>query len=68
VERFRDAVLEFTGRVAPGSGSDPAFAALSRRERETLTLLADELSNAEIAERLGISEKDGAEPPAAPVR
>jgi pimeloyl-ACP methyl ester carboxylesterase/DNA-binding CsgD family transcriptional regulator len=55
--RFQDAVLEFTGRTAPGAGSDPAFAALSRRERETLALLSDGLSNAEIAERLGISEK-----------
>jgi pimeloyl-ACP methyl ester carboxylesterase/DNA-binding CsgD family transcriptional regulator len=54
--RFQDVVLEFTGqRVSPGP--DPAFEALSRRERETLALLADGLSNAEIAERLGISEK-----------
>ncbi|MGH9220396.1 MAG: response regulator transcription factor, partial [Vicinamibacterales bacterium] len=30
---------------------------LSRRERETLLLLADGLSNSEIAKRLGISEK-----------
>lgn len=36
---------------------DPAFDALSPRERETLALLANGLSNAEIAERLGISEK-----------
>jgi DNA-binding CsgD family transcriptional regulator len=55
--RFQEAVLEFTGRTAPGAGSDPAFAALSRRERETLALLSDGLSNVEIAERLGISEK-----------
>jgi pimeloyl-ACP methyl ester carboxylesterase/DNA-binding CsgD family transcriptional regulator len=53
--RFQEAVLEFTGQ-APG-GPDPAFEALSPRERETLTLLAEGLSNAEIAERLGISEK-----------
>ena len=53
--RFKDTVLEFTGH-APSS-RDEAFSSLSRRERETLSLLADGLSNSEIAERLGISEK-----------
>ena len=54
--RFQDEVLAFTGkRVA--ADSHPSFDALSRRERETLALLSDGLSNAEIAERLGISEK-----------
>jgi pimeloyl-ACP methyl ester carboxylesterase/DNA-binding CsgD family transcriptional regulator len=54
--RFCDAVLNFTGRAAAGA-EDPAFSELSQREREVLALLADGLSNAEIAERLSISEK-----------
>ena len=54
-ERFKDAVLDFTGRSEVPTGD--AFRELSPRERETLTLLADGLSNSEIAERLGISEK-----------
>lgn len=53
--RFQEAVLEFTGR--PAATEDAAFVELSPRERETLTLLAGGLSNSEIAERLGISEK-----------
>lgn len=53
--RFQETMLDFTGR--PGGGEDKAFAELSPRERETLTLLAGGLSNSEIAERLGISEK-----------
>jgi pimeloyl-ACP methyl ester carboxylesterase/DNA-binding CsgD family transcriptional regulator len=53
--RFQEAVLDFTGQ--PARASAAVFEALSRRERETLGLLAEGLSNAEIAERLGISEK-----------
>ncbi|MGE5837695.1 MAG: alpha/beta fold hydrolase, partial [Acidobacteriota bacterium] len=54
--RFCDAVLEFTqGRHA--ASEDPAFVDLSARERQILTLIAQGLGNAEIAERLGISEK-----------
>src|SRR5581483_729399 len=48
---FCDAVIEFTGRPAA------AFETLSKREHEVLTLLANGLSNAEIATRLGISDK-----------
>jgi pimeloyl-ACP methyl ester carboxylesterase/DNA-binding CsgD family transcriptional regulator len=55
--RFGDAFLDFTGQRGATTGSTAPFEALSRRERETLALLADGLSNAEIAERLGISEK-----------
>jgi DNA-binding CsgD family transcriptional regulator len=55
--RFQDAVLEFTGRKSASGADAAAFQHLSRRERETLTLLIDGLSNADIAERIGISEK-----------
>lgn len=54
--RFTEAVLDFTGQ-SPAAQADQAFGDLSKRERETLSLLAEGLSNSEIAERLGISEK-----------
>lgn len=54
--RFVEAVLEFLAVAAPGS-EDPAFGALSPREREVLTLMTEGLGNAEIGGRLGISEK-----------
>jgi DNA-binding NarL/FixJ family response regulator len=55
-DRFREAVLDFVGLSVP-AGEDPAFASLSAREREILHLVTDGLANAEIAERLALSEK-----------
>ncbi|HEX6851898.1 MAG TPA: alpha/beta fold hydrolase [Candidatus Polarisedimenticolaceae bacterium] len=54
--RFCDAVLDFTGVAAAYDPASP-FATLSPREREVLALVTDGLANAEIGERLGISEK-----------
>lgn len=56
-ERFCEEVIVFTGVSGSASAEDKAFAALSPREREILTLIADGLGNAKIAERLSISEK-----------
>ena len=58
--RFCDVVLDFTGVAAPAktaAAGDAPFAALSPREREVLGLISEGLANAEIAERLGISDK-----------
>lgn len=58
--RFRDEVLTFLAPAPAGDTSGAggaAFAALSPRERQVLALIAEGLSNTEVAERLAISEK-----------
>jgi pimeloyl-ACP methyl ester carboxylesterase/DNA-binding CsgD family transcriptional regulator len=54
--RFQRAVLEFL-QVGEPAAEDPAFGALSTRERQILALMTEGLSNADIAARLGIREK-----------
>lgn len=54
--RFQEAVLSFLGH-APERDDDDRFAALSPREREILALVTDGLGNADIGERLAITEK-----------
>jgi pimeloyl-ACP methyl ester carboxylesterase/DNA-binding CsgD family transcriptional regulator len=56
-ERFCAEVLDFMGIRGSSRGEAPAFSSLSPREREVLTLITEGLGNAEIAERLSISEK-----------
>jgi len=56
-ERFREAVLEFTGVAAPAGTEDPIFATLSPRERDILVRIARGLTNTEIGNQLFISEK-----------
>ena len=56
-ERFKDVVLEFCGiRKTEQREGDP-FASLSPREREILGLITEGLANAQIGDRLSISEK-----------
>ena len=56
-DRFREAVLEFMGLDSSATREDPAFGTLSKREREILVLITEGLGNAEIAERLSVSDK-----------
>ena len=55
--RFCDEVLRFMDLKGVTRGEDPAFATLSPREREVLLLITEGLGNAQIAERLSISQK-----------
>jgi DNA-binding NarL/FixJ family response regulator len=55
--RFCEAVEEFTGVNRSATEDGSAFAALSSRERDILGLITEGLGNADIADRLGISEK-----------
>ncbi len=56
--RFCEAVVGFLESAGgPAGGEDSVFSALSARERQVLTLMADGLSNGDIADRLHISEK-----------
>jgi pimeloyl-ACP methyl ester carboxylesterase/DNA-binding CsgD family transcriptional regulator len=54
--RFQEAMLEFLGVPVP-RGQDAIFDGLSPREREVLAVLTEGLGNAEVADRLGLSEK-----------
>jgi pimeloyl-ACP methyl ester carboxylesterase/DNA-binding CsgD family transcriptional regulator len=55
--RFCQAVTGFLGGAAPKPAQDPAFEALSPRERAILALMTEGLGNAGIGDELGISEK-----------
>ena len=55
--RFCEVVREFMGLSRGSEAEDPAFASLTPRERQVLTVLGEGLGNAEIADRLSISEK-----------
>jgi DNA-binding CsgD family transcriptional regulator len=56
-ERFCSAVRDFMGIQPVEEGEEPAFASLTARERGILALLTEGLSNADIADRLDLSEK-----------
>jgi len=55
--RFKDAVLEFTGRPRAVGADDPLLATLSVRERQILAAVVSGQSNAEIGAALSVSEK-----------
>jgi pimeloyl-ACP methyl ester carboxylesterase/DNA-binding CsgD family transcriptional regulator len=55
--RFKDAVLEFTGRPRSVGADDPLFASLTAREKQILCALVAGHSNSEIGTALFVSEK-----------
>ncbi|MFL6575080.1 MAG: alpha/beta fold hydrolase [Povalibacter sp.] len=55
--RFKEVVLEFTGRERQDSSEPESFASLSPREHEVLAGLVAGLSNVEIATQLHLSDK-----------
>ena len=56
-ERFCGAVGEFLGLAGSPGTEDAVFGGLTARERGVLSLITEGLSNADIAERLSVSEK-----------
>jgi DNA-binding NarL/FixJ family response regulator len=56
-QRFKEAVLGFLRADAAAPERDSVFSGLSGRERQVLSLMAEGLSNTDIAERMSISEK-----------
>ncbi|MDX1480652.1 MAG: alpha/beta fold hydrolase [Woeseiaceae bacterium] len=56
-ERFREAVIDFTGSAAGADDEDPIFSSLTKREREILVEIAKGATNQEAGNRLFISEK-----------
>ena len=65
-DRFREAVLAFTGQREPVEA--PAFATLSKRERETLMLLAEGLEQLGDCRAARHQREDRAQPPVPSVR
>lgn len=57
IERLRELVDEAASAATPDAADPALFAELSPRERDVLLLIADGMSNRQIAERLFLSEK-----------